>query len=262
MSTNTKIILGVLAGATFMFCVVGGVILGFHFFTGQSKSTVIPATPIPVAPVVVAARREIPAQHFDLTSCVKVESARELEFGRGPFSFSFWFRTTTTNRLLTFMSKRKSGLSDGWVMHSLEDHSLFFYAAGCATTKAPAPNSRDGRWHHVAAVREGDQLALYLDSEPVGTGDNRCNFADRYPIRLGMDADTFKGWHFSGDMAEVHFYNRALSAGEVAEEWNGGQPLPRAVAGGGLVAGYHLGESADAAEDFSGHGFSGMLVGP
>ena len=181
-------------------------------------------------------------------------------FGRGPFSFSFWFRTTTTNRILTFMAKRKGGLSDGWVMHSLDDHSLFFYAAGCATTKAPAPNSRDGQWHHVAAVREGDQLALYLDSEPAGTGGNRCNFADRYPIRIGMDADVYQGWHFSGDMAEVHFYNRALTAAEVAEEWNGGKPLTRAVAGGGLVAGYHLGEGNAAAEDFSGHGHAGEVV--
>ena len=255
MSTNTKIILGVLGGATFMFCVVCGVALGFLFFTGSSKTTTVQ-----IAPVQVASSREIPARHFDLNSCVRVESAPGLEFGRGPFSFSFWFRTTTTNRILTFMAKRKGGLSDGWVMHSLDDHSLFFYAAGCATTKAPAPNSRDGQWHHVAAVREGDQLALYLDSEPAGTGGNRCNFADRYPIRIGMDADVYQGWHFSGDMAEVHFYNRALTAAEVAEEWNGGKPLTRAVAGGGLVAGYHLGEGNAAAEDFSGHGHAGEVV--
>ena len=240
-----------------MFCVLCGAIFGLLFFRGQSSST-----SVAIAPAPAAAGREISARHFELTSCVKIENTPDLVFGNGPFSFSFWFRTTTTNRLLTFISKRRSGLGDGWVMHSLDDHSLFFYAAGCATTKAPAPNSRDGRWHHVAAVREGDKLVLYLDRGPVGTGDNRCNFTDRHPVRIGMDGDAINGWHFSGDLAEVHFYRRALTAAEVAEEWNGGHPLPHAVAGGGLVAGYHLGEGADAAEDFSGRGHAGVLVGP
>ena len=250
MSKHTKIILAVLGGVLFLCLVVCVAALGFLFFMSRPGTTASPAL----------FSREIPARHFDLTSCVRVESAPELEFGRGPFSFSFWFRTTTTNRLLTFMAKRASGLGDGWVMHSLDDHSLFFYAAGCATTKAPAPNSRDGQWHHVAAVRAGQRLTLYLDGEPAGTGDNRCNYADHHPIRIGMDADAGKGWHFSGDMAEVHFYDRALAAAEVAEEWNGGKPLLRSVAAGGLVAGYHLGDSADAVEDFSGHGHAGALV--
>ena len=249
-SSNTKLVLAAFIGATFMFCVVCGICVGIFFLRRSAATASAPVSP----------KAPIAASHFDLATRIQIESAPELEFGRGPFTFSFWFRTTTTNRLLTFMSKRISGMGDGWVMHSLDDHSLFFYAAGCATTKGPAPDSRDGQWHHVAGVRDGNQLMLYLDSQLAGTGGNTCNFVDRHPIRIGMDADSDKGWHFNGDMAEVHFYNRALSASEVAEEWNNGKPFTRAVAGGGLVAGYHLGEGPEGTEDFSGKGHAGVLL--
>ncbi|HEY0552264.1 MAG TPA: LamG domain-containing protein [Verrucomicrobiae bacterium] len=249
-SSNTKLVLAAFIGATFMFCVVCGICVGIFFLRRNAARPSDPVSP----------RTPIAASHFDLTTRIQIESAPELEFGRGPFTFSFWFRTTATNRLLTFMAKRVSGMGDGWVMHSLDDHSLFFYAAGCATTKGPAPDSRDGQWHHVAGVRDGNQLRLYLDRQLAGTGGNACNFADHHPIRLGMDADSDKAWHFDGDMAEVHLYNRALTAGEVAEEWNNGQPLPRAVAGGGLVAGYHLGQGPEGTKDFSGKGNAGVLL--
>ena len=249
-STNTKLILAALLGATFMFCVACGICLAIFFFR-QSAS--VPSAPVPPAVSVAAS-------HFDLATRVQIESAPDFEFGRRSFTFSFWFRTTVTNRPLTFLAKRVSVMGNGWVMHSLDDHSLFFYAAGCATTKGHAPDSRDGRWHHVAGVREGDQLMLYLDSQLVGAGGNTCNFTDRYPIRIGMDAEADKAWHYDGDLAEVHFYNRALSVAEVAEEWNGGKPLRRTVAGGGLVAGYHLGEGPQGIEDFSGNGHLGVWL--
>jgi hypothetical protein len=74
-----------------------------------------------------------------------------------------------------------------------------------------------------------------------------------------MDGD--KGWHFEGDLAEVHFYNRALDPAEIAEEWNHGHGLKTSVAAGGLIAGYHFDEQAGSvAVDFSGHGRQGTLI--
>jgi hypothetical protein len=252
MSTKVKVMFGILAGATFMF-IVFIAILGVMFFKQRHGNT------INAPPVGRITGESITPSHFDLLTRLDIRSQPALEFRREPFAFTFWFRSTVTNRMLTFMAKRVHTLGNGWVISSLEDHSLLFYAAGCATTKAPAPNCRDGRWHHVAAVREETRLTLYLDGVVAGIGDNTCDFNDTYPIRIGMDAEP-NGWRFEGDMAEVHFFNRALTVTEIAEEWNAGQPLKRNTVSEGLVAGYHLGTGATNMMDFSGNGADGTWV--
>jgi hypothetical protein len=260
MSTKVKVLLGVLGGATFMFVVFVAIVLGAMFFRYRATQTSGakpsgPATSVEATRPRAAGESITPA-HFDPGTRLNIRSQPELEFGPYPFTFTFWFRTTITNRPLAFMAKRVNTLGPGWVISTPEDHSLLFYAAGCATTKAPAPNSRDGRWHHLAAVREGTRLSLYLDGTVLGIGDNTCDFNDGFPIRIGMDADP-NGWHFEGDLAEVHFYNRVLNAAEIASEWNEGRPIKGKVMGQGLIAGYHLGAGPASAEDFSGNGNNG-----
>ena len=260
MSTKVKVLLGVLAGATFMFLVFVVILLGVMFSRHRAAQTSgsKPVSPVTSAKPLLqrAVGESITPSHFEQGTRLNIRSQPEMEFGREPFTFTYWFRTTITNRPLAFMAKRVNTLGPGWVISTPEDHSLLFYAAGCATTKAPAPNARDGRWHHVAAVRDGTRLSLYFDGTVAGIGDNTCDFNDGHPIRIGMDADP-DGWHFEGDLAEVHFYNRALGAGEVASEWNEGQPIKRKVAGQDLIAGYHLGPGPASAEDFSGSGNNG-----
>jgi hypothetical protein len=248
MTSNTKIIVAALIGATFMFAVVCAVCVAILFWRGRNATNAARAT------------QGMPARHFDLTSRIEVTSTPDLEFGSGPFTISFWYRTTSTNQILTFISKRASGMGDGWVIHNLPERDFYFYAAGCVSTHGVAPNSRDGQWHHVAAVRSGNELTLYFDGQRSGAGMISCDFSDNHAIRIGMDADSRKGWHFDGDMAEVHFYKRALGPEELTEEWNGGKPLTKSVSGGGLAAGYHLGEGQGASEDFSGNAHTGISI--
>jgi hypothetical protein len=263
MSTKVKVVLGVLAGATFMFFVFLVIVLGAMFFNYRSSQTssATPAAAPPTAapPAVRAAEESITPTHFDQITRLRVPSRPALQFRREPFTVTFWFRTTITNRPLAFIAKRAHTLGEGWVISTLEDHSLLFYAAGCATTKAPAPASRDGRWHHVAAVRNGTRLAFYLDGHEAGAGDNTCDFNDKHSIRIGMDAEP-NGWHFEGDMAEVHFYNRPLGSAEIVLEWNAGQPVKGKVIGEGFVAGYHLGTGPAGTADFSGNGPDGEWI--
>ena len=102
-------------------------------------------------------------------------------------------------------------------------------------------------------------MNIFYDSRLVGSGPDPCNHNDKHAIRIGMDGD--KGWHFDGELAEVHFYNRGLNTAEVAEEWNNGKGLKKAVAAGGLVAGYHFAEqNGTAATDFSGNGHQATLI--
>src|SRR5712672_3486742 len=53
------------------------------------------------------------ALHFDLSNRAQIPNHPQLEFGTGPFTISFWFRTSSTQRYLTMISKRNNSMSDG-----------------------------------------------------------------------------------------------------------------------------------------------------
>ena len=196
--------------------------------------------------------------HFDGSNLVQIDRAPDLQFGPGPFTISFWFRTTTPPKNQTLLSKRISTMGNGWVISALEDGKFLFYTAGCASPASSPQQFRDGRWHHLAFVRSGQMLTIFFDNAPVGSGPDPCPHIDKNPIRVGMDAQ--KGWPFEGDIAELHLYGRALSANEIAEEWNNGRGRKTAVAAGGLIAGFHFDEPGNSVTDFSAHGHRGAVI--
>lgn len=70
-------------------------------------------------------------------------------------------------------------------------------------------------WRHLAAVRRGNSLALYVDGEPVAEHADPdapvLDLANGQPLRIGFGAgDYFNGW-----MRDVGVYERALSAEEL-----------------------------------------------
>ena len=71
-------------------------------------------------------------------------------------------------------------------------------------------------WHHVAAVKEGGLLRLYLDGEQVAAstqfGPADFDLSNDQPLRVGMG----NYQHFAGLMSEVRLYDRALNAKELA----------------------------------------------
>lgn len=196
---------------------------------------------------------------FELLNRVQIADDPQLRFRQEPFTISFWFRTTSTRKYTAMVAKRTSALGDGWVLGTGDNDGLYFYCAGCASPTSQGVQFRDGKWHHYVLTREGETLTFYFDNRNVGGGPTRCDHNDGNPLKIGMDAD--QGWHFEGEVAEVHFYNRTLSGSEIAEEWNNGKGRKTAVSGGGLVAGYHFDERGGAiAKDFSGNGHDGTLI--
>ena len=71
-------------------------------------------------------------------------------------------------------------------------------------------------WHHLAAVREGNQLALYVDGARVAAADAAAHvpaaIANNRPLRIGFGQHD----HFNGSLADVRVHGRALSAAEIA----------------------------------------------
>lgn len=70
-------------------------------------------------------------------------------------------------------------------------------------------------WHHIAAQRQGDTLRLFVDGVSASETkvENAASFdlSNDAPWQIGAGT----GDYFKGGMAELRFYQRALSAGEI-----------------------------------------------
>jgi hypothetical protein len=126
---------------------------------------------------------------------------------------------------------------------------LFHYIAGAISVlKKGTTNVADNSWHHVAGIYTGSKGHIYIDGvedllsrddfDPGGAvNDSSENLLVARDNRMG-EPDFF----FAGLIDDVRIYNRALSAGEVAQLYEAGSgqaaasPLFADAAGGD----YHL----------------------
>lgn len=78
-----------------------------------------------------------------------------------------------------------------------------------------SPSPLSGGWHHLAAVKSKNKLALFLDGELVASSE--IDPADVYdldanvPLKIGFGANNY----FNGKMASLRLYQRALNPLEI-----------------------------------------------
>src|SRR5262249_42579238 len=70
-------------------------------------------------------------------------------------------------------------------------------------------------WKHLAAVREGGRLSLYVDGTRVASSSSSSasplDLTNRAPLRIGFGTHD----HFRGSLSDLRLYGRAISAGEI-----------------------------------------------
>jgi hypothetical protein len=71
-------------------------------------------------------------------------------------------------------------------------------------------------WHHLAAIRNGDRLNLYLDGKSVATSakfdPTDYDLSIDQPLRIGSGPNDY----FRGSLRDVRLYGHALSGREVS----------------------------------------------
>jgi len=133
------------------------------------------------------------------------------------FSLSLWFywddlNTANAQCLINKRDQHFALFTGG----SAGVNGLRFIPAGTAVLEVPdviLPG-----WNHLVATYDGSAAYLYRNGVLVGSltgigGDDLT--ADSYPFLLGQRQGS-SAYAFRGALDEVHFYNRALSAAEVA----------------------------------------------
>ena len=139
------------------------------------------------------------------------------------FTIAFWVRTTTTGNTGAQWWVGK-GLVDGEVANVVNDFGVSLVGSHVAfgvgnpdTTIQSTSNINDGAFHHVAATRNAatGAMVLYIDGAqqatatgPTGTRSAAAN------LRIGSLQTNLN--FFAGQIDEVHLFNVALTAAQVA----------------------------------------------
>jgi len=76
----------------------------------------------------------------------------------------------------------------------------------------------DGSWHHLAIVREGNQMRTYLDSVLVSTGtfDTAPGSGDGH-LNIGADMTGSPSYVYTGLLDDVRIYDAALSQANITD---------------------------------------------
>ena len=123
---------------------------------------------------------------------------------------------------------KRTGWGAGLSRWQLElgDNSATAYLTNQPNGGAGSVTFTADEWQHIAISYDGSEAAIYKNAEQVGGGAWTLDNDTDAPVCVGMSQPT-NGNNFNGYIDEVGFWNRGLSADEVAQIYNGGagQPL-------------------------------------
>ena len=171
------------------------------------------------------------ALDFHGSGYVDLGNPNVLNFGTGDWSVSAWIRTTQwgtddedKGTLFANGGDWSGGMRytlavgetyDGAVTLTTDDDVTKVQVMGTAVVN-------DDQWHHVAGVRDGSLLRLYIDAEPDGTAGLPAGYdlsgTSQHHACIGAITDNRDGSrakYFRGLIDEVQINNRALSHAEV-----------------------------------------------
>jgi hypothetical protein len=137
----------------------------------------------------------------------------------GNFSVSAWVRLDSTGRFATAVSQDGSTTSGFYLQYSVADNR-FAFATGEGRALSDNPPIT-GRWYHLVGVHDANAgtYTLYVDGARQATVWHQAT-GDLAPGRLAVGR-AFSGGRnadfWPGTIDEVHVWNRALTAAEVAQ---------------------------------------------
>ena len=128
------------------------------------------------------------------------------------FTVSAFVRPTRLNGTQTIISKKMG--SNGFALRLKEDSLQL--QRGFTTYTAAAPQIRLNQWFHVAAVKENNAVVLYVNGIEVLRNSNFTAYPNSANLSIGAENGSN---FFQGNIDEVRFYDRSLTASELVETY-------------------------------------------
>ena len=109
-----------------------------------------------------------------------------LQMGSGDFTTEFWWYPVSLSGFQTPFEKGYTGSGGLLLQTGNGDGRIVVYASGSAViTASTAPTL--GAWNHMALVRSGTSLVLYLNGVSVGSATNSTNFNNTGSAGIGAN---------------------------------------------------------------------------
>ena len=146
-----------------------------------------------------------------------------------PFTVSVWFKTGTSGMIFGQENGPTPGTGSGWVPAIYVDtngklRTSCFYG-GNTSQSVSTISVNDNLWHQITVTFESSSQKSYLDGILFDTlSKTQQNYSATYYYYLGSGKNT--SWPnagnmtLSGNISNFMFYNRALSATEVLQNYN------------------------------------------
>ena len=177
------------------------------------------------------------------------------------FTIALWFRGDPTMQAYGRILDQGYGSAFALGADADKRKVMFEYLGGGVATRSPVI---DQQWHHLAVVKSGTRVTLFVDGREEASTDVRPEAAPARPLLMGFNPGEGSAGHWRGDLDDVRIYDRALSASDVLAiatmEIHTYDRAP-GTASGSLVASWSFDEgSGTQASDGSGQGHRGTLM--
>jgi hypothetical protein len=113
--------------------------------------------------------------YFDGTGdYLTAPDSADFALGSGDFTIECWFKLGSTGTTKAFVSHRDSSTSNfAWLFYTSSSNAVGLSISTSGTSQAAIAyksyTQETTEWHHVAAVRSGNTLRIYLDGVAGGT---------------------------------------------------------------------------------------------
>jgi predicted nucleic-acid-binding Zn-ribbon protein len=143
-------------------------------------------------------------------------------FGTNDFTLETWFKTTqNSSNYVGLLSKRSPCNHDNFWNIVMVNGKIHFEidenGANYLDLITPLAYN-DGNWHHVACVRSGTSLKIYMDGSLVTSGNTSgtTNLTNATSVKMGQSPCG----NFIGDLDEVRIWNTARTCEEIKQLYN------------------------------------------
>ena len=203
----------------------------------------------------------------------RVDLPHEVLDGRRDVSISFWLRTANPGSQTVLSAANRSNDNEH-IVYLWDQSSIHFFSHGAQGYGdycwVDIPPVADGRWHHIAVIRDAaaGKADFYVDgaglTDHCGHLDYRALRVEAGGLILGQEQDRLGGGFdpnqaLDGSLDDLRIYDKALSAAEVRTLLGRDAPEEPPARSSTVVAYYPFDGGAG---DASGNEYHGALRGP
>jgi hypothetical protein len=146
-----------------------------------------------------------------------------------PLTISAWIYPTADashNNIRTIVGWGSAGQGQGrfFGVTSASNYLSFQTYQSIVTSSTALPINR---WYHVAATVTNGETKLYIDGSLDTTGSNILSSPTYSKTHVGelYYSQTTASRHFAGNIDELALFNKVLSASEISQVYNNGNPF-------------------------------------